>query len=127
MPAGVVNLQRKQRRYPPRIHWCPPLTTAIPRLMMGANVGRIGSLSSGVTVAGDTHHRPEIGGAAMPKRAAGLSARKVDTQKAAGMFADGNGLYLQVTPTGAKSWIFRYVIGGRRRYLGLGSAAIVSL
>lgn len=63
----------------------------------------------------------------MPKRAQGLSARRVQTEKAPGMFADGNGLYLQVTPGGAKSWIFRYSIGGRRREMGLGPVALVSL
>jgi Arm DNA-binding domain len=63
----------------------------------------------------------------MPKQAAGLSARKVETTKTPGLFADGNGLYLQVTATGAKTWIFRYKLGGRRRDMGLGSTSIVSL
>lgn len=63
----------------------------------------------------------------MPKKAAGLSARKVETIKRPGMFADGNGLYLQVTNTGAKTWIFRFKLAGRRRDMGLGSAAIVTL
>jgi integrase len=63
----------------------------------------------------------------MPKKAAGLSARKVETTKTPGLFADGNGLYLQVTATGAKTWIFRYKLAGRRRDMGLGSASLVSL
>ncbi len=63
----------------------------------------------------------------MAKMAVGLSARKVETIKTPGLFADGNGLYLQVTQTGAKSWIFRYQMAGRRRDMGLGSALIVSL
>jgi integrase len=63
----------------------------------------------------------------MPKKAAGLSARKVETTKTPGLFADGNGLYLQVTSTGAKTWIFRYKLDGRRRDMGLGSASLVSL
>lgn len=63
----------------------------------------------------------------MPKKAAGLSARQVQTTKTPGYFADGNGLYLQVTPTGAKTWIFRYAIRGRRRDMGLGSATLFSL
>ncbi|WP_167620080.1 site-specific integrase [Paracoccus ravus] len=39
------------------------------------------------------------------------------------MFAVGGvtGLYLQITPTGARSWILRTTIGGKRRDLGLGS------
>ena len=40
---------------------------------------------------------------------------------APGMHVDGNGLYLSVTRKGAKSWIFRYQIGGKRREMGLGS------
>ncbi|MEI7608129.1 MAG: integrase arm-type DNA-binding domain-containing protein [Rhodospirillaceae bacterium] len=63
----------------------------------------------------------------MPKKAAGLTARKVDTIKTPGLFADGNGLYLQVTTTGAKTWIFRYAVSGRRRDMGLGSASVTSL
>ncbi len=63
----------------------------------------------------------------MPKKAAGLTARKVETIKAPGLFADGNGLYLQVSATGAKTWIFRFQIAGRRREMGIGSASIVSL
>ncbi|HZQ01666.1 MAG TPA: integrase arm-type DNA-binding domain-containing protein [Reyranella sp.] len=38
----------------------------------------------------------------------------------AGYHADGGGLYLQVTDAGAKSWIFRYSIAGKRREMGLG-------
>ncbi|MEI6556870.1 MAG: integrase arm-type DNA-binding domain-containing protein [Rhodospirillaceae bacterium] len=63
----------------------------------------------------------------MPKKAAGLTARKVETIKTPGMFADGNGLYLQVTQTGGKTWIFRYQIAGRRRDMGLGSSSFISL
>ena len=44
-----------------------------------------------------------------------------------GRHADGNGLYLYVQPSGARSWIQRLVIRGRRRELGLGSVALVSL
>ena len=39
----------------------------------------------------------------------------------------GNGLYLFVQPSGTRSWIQRLVIRGRRRELGLGSVALVSL
>ena len=44
-----------------------------------------------------------------------------------GRHADGNGLYLFVQPTGTRSWIQRLVIRGRRRELGLGAAALVTL
>ncbi|MCB9957979.1 MAG: integrase arm-type DNA-binding domain-containing protein [Rhodospirillaceae bacterium] len=64
----------------------------------------------------------------MPKRAAGLSARTVQTIKTPGMHADGGGLYLQVTASGAKTWIFRYSPDGkRRREMGLGSTSLYGL
>ncbi|PGH56511.1 integrase [Azospirillum palustre] len=63
----------------------------------------------------------------MPRKAAGLTARKVETIKTPGLFADGNGLYLQVTASGARSWIYRFAMSGRRRDMGLGSAIVVSL
>ena len=44
-----------------------------------------------------------------------------------GHHIDGNGLYLYVQPTGARSWIQRLVIRGRRCELGLGPVALVSL
>ncbi len=44
-----------------------------------------------------------------------------------GRYADGNGLYLYVQPTGTRSWIQRLVIRGRRCELGLGAVALVSL
>ena len=44
-----------------------------------------------------------------------------------GHHIDGHGLYLYVQPTGARSWIQRLVIRGRRCELGLGSVALVTL
>jgi integrase len=44
-----------------------------------------------------------------------------------GLHPDGAGLYLQVGRTGGRSWIYRYTLRGRTRYMGLGSAALVSL
>ena len=46
---------------------------------------------------------------------------------APGHHIDGHGLYLYVQPTGARSWIQRLVIRGRRCELGLGSVALVTL
>jgi integrase len=43
-----------------------------------------------------------------------------------GMFADGGGLYLQVTLGGA-SWIYRYMLKGRSREMGLGPLALYGL
>lgn len=56
-----------------------------------------------------------------------LSAAFVRTVAAAGFYGDGNGLYLKVDPSGAKRWIQRIVISGKRRDVGLGSASLVSL
>jgi integrase len=44
-----------------------------------------------------------------------------------GRHADGKGLYLLVKPSGAKSWVLRIVVGGRRRDFGLGPVDLVSL
>ncbi len=49
-----------------------------------------------------------------------LTAAKVKSITKSGMHGDGNGLYLNVTKTGSRSWVQRIVIGGRRRELGLG-------
>jgi len=56
-----------------------------------------------------------------------LSARKVTTVTMPGRHSDGGGLYLNVTESGAKSWLFMYKVAGRRREMGLGAARDVSL
>jgi integrase len=56
-----------------------------------------------------------------------LSAATVRTLKEAGFYGDGNGLYLKVDANGAKRWVQRLVIHGKRRDLGLGSVTLVSL
>jgi integrase len=43
-----------------------------------------------------------------------------------GMYADGNGLYLQITEGGA-SWIYRYMLNGNAREMGLGPLALYGL
>lgn len=55
-----------------------------------------------------------------------LTARQVQTL-GPGYHADGDGLYLQVTPSGARSWILRYQLAGRRREMGLGPVALFGL
>ncbi|MCW8086604.1 tyrosine-type recombinase/integrase [Sabulicella glaciei] len=44
-----------------------------------------------------------------------------------GATADGGGLYLRVTAPGAGKWTLRYMLAGKSREMGLGSAAEVSL
>src|SRR5215207_6628777 len=56
-----------------------------------------------------------------------LSAMQIRALKEPGRYADGNGLYLVVDPSGAKRWVLRTVVQGRRRDLGLGSLRLVSL
>lgn len=50
----------------------------------------------------------------------GLTAKAV-LELGPGLHADGDGLYLQVSKAGARSWIFRYQFNRRRRDMGLGS------
>ena len=45
----------------------------------------------------------------------------------AGRYCDGQGLYLDVRPTGSRGWIQRLTIRGRRTELGLGGFPLVSL
>lgn len=56
-----------------------------------------------------------------------LSAIKVDKAKQAGMYGDGGGLYLRVTPDGTKNWVFRFMLNGRPRWMGMGPLHTVSL
>jgi len=45
----------------------------------------------------------------------------------AGKHYDGGGLYLNVEPSGSRSWILRTTVNGRRREIGLGALATKSL
>lgn len=68
----------------------------------------------------------------MPKKPTSLTARGVETLKTPGLYADGQGLYLQITPAGVKSWTFRYVSPngpqkGKRRDMGLGPIKLLGL
>jgi len=56
-----------------------------------------------------------------------LSARTVATTTKPGRYSDGGGLYLNVTATGRKNWVFRFTQAGRMTDMGLGSAAEITL
>ena len=56
----------------------------------------------------------------MPKRGMPLTVPGIEGIKTAGLIADGGGLYFRVTPTGSRSSVFRYAIGGKRHDMGLG-------
>jgi len=56
-----------------------------------------------------------------------LSAVRVRSLNVPGRYADGNGLYLVVDPSGAKRWLLRIVVQGKRRDIGLGGLSLVGL
>jgi integrase len=56
-----------------------------------------------------------------------LTALKVDKAKRPGMYADGGGLYLRVTEDGTKNWVFRFMLNGRPRWMGMGALHTIRL
>lgn len=56
-----------------------------------------------------------------------LTVRQVAALKEPGRHSDGGGLYLRITPHGARSWVFMAKIGDKRSEIGLGAAASLSL
>ena len=65
----------------------------------------------------------------MPRKAKELSSLEVRRLSRAGRWSVGgvDGLALQVTPSGAHSWVLRFRSGGRQREMGLGSFPTVTL
>ncbi len=63
----------------------------------------------------------------MPRAIKRLTAMGVQKITRPGYHADGAGLYLQVTASGAKSWIYRYRRQGKLHDKGLGSSLALSL
>ena len=55
-----------------------------------------------------------------------LTEAKIRTLTA-GLHHDGAGLYLQIKPGGARSWIYRFRLNARTRDMGIGSLADVGL
>ncbi|MEX0319034.1 MAG: tyrosine-type recombinase/integrase [Ruegeria sp.] len=51
----------------------------------------------------------------------------VRSAKGPALYADGNGLYLKVDESGARRWIQRLVIRGKRREIAIGPVSLVSL
>ena len=56
-----------------------------------------------------------------------LNAIQISKLSAPGRYADGNCLYLVVDRSGARRWVLRVVVRGRRRDMGLGGIRTVSL
>ena len=65
----------------------------------------------------------------MPKIAKELGALDVSRLKEVGFHAVGgvSGLGLQIVASGARSWVLRTVVGGKRRKMGLGGFPDVTL
>lgn len=49
-----------------------------------------------------------------------LKGTQITGKREPGRYADGGGLYLQVGPTGGRAWLFRYMLNGKAREMGLG-------
>lgn len=56
-----------------------------------------------------------------------LNFKAIEAIREAGRYADGEGLYLLVSKTGAKSWMLRVQKDGKRRDLGLGGYPAIGL
>ena len=63
----------------------------------------------------------------MARRVKRLSARFVETVGKPGRYADGDGLYLIVSPKGAKRWQFLFRWQGKLKEMGLGSQSGLGL
>lgn len=63
----------------------------------------------------------------MKRQSNRLNALQVAKLKTQGRYPDGGNLYLQVSESGSKSWLFRYAIDGKERQLGLGSESDFTL
>jgi integrase len=63
----------------------------------------------------------------MARKIERLSPSGVEKETKPGMYADGAGLYLLVGPTGAKSWIYRFMLNGKAREMGLGPFHTIGL
>jgi len=56
-----------------------------------------------------------------------LSPTRVRTLRKQGRYGDGRGLWLQISKGGTKAWLFRFMINGRARQMGLGPIHTISL
>ncbi|MGC1575796.1 MAG: integrase arm-type DNA-binding domain-containing protein [Beijerinckiaceae bacterium] len=63
----------------------------------------------------------------MARASARLTALKIEKAKKPGMYADGGGLYLRVTPEGARNWVLRYMLHRKPHWMGLGPLALYGL
>lgn len=69
----------------------------------------------------------ERSGDEMPRGIHKLTDTGIRAEKVVGRHSDGGGLYLNVTATATKSWLFMWVRDGRRREMGLGAYPALGL
>ncbi len=63
----------------------------------------------------------------MARKIGKLSPAEVRNKTTPGLYGDGGGLYLNVGPTGGKSWLFRFMLNGIAREMGLGPVHTIGL
>ncbi len=63
----------------------------------------------------------------MARQIGKLTALQVTKLSKPGLYGDGGGLTLQITKTGAKSWLFRFMREGKPYGMGLGATHTISL
>jgi integrase len=63
----------------------------------------------------------------MAQRVKKLSVVLANTLSSPGYYGDGGGLWLRISKSGTKSWVFRFTLAGRRREMGLGALHTISL
>jgi integrase len=56
-----------------------------------------------------------------------LTAGQISALKTPGLHRVDRGLYVQVRPNGAKSWLYRFMLRGKARAMGLGPVRVVPL
>src|ERR1700733_14188486 len=56
-----------------------------------------------------------------------LTPAKVKNENKPGLYGDGGGLWLNVGPTGGKSWLFRYMLDRKAHAMGLGPLHTIGL
>jgi integrase len=76
---------------------------------------------------GDMLGEPVMATKGIRKPQKALTARFVDIATEPGKYFDGHGLFLRVQPNGARQWVQRIVIRGKRCELGLGSPPAIPL
>jgi Arm DNA-binding domain len=63
----------------------------------------------------------------MVRKIGKLSPVGVRNETKPGLYSDGGGLNLNVGPSGGKSWLFRFMLNGTAREMGLGPVHTIGL